>query len=70
MRRKTDVTFAANSEIYYQDFSSLKQNNKKGKGIVIPFLIQMWNQISNLVVIWCMQPLKSIKVKMVIIILK
>jgi hypothetical protein len=48
----------------------LKQNNKKGKGIVIPFLIQMWNQISNLVVIWCMQPLKSIKVKMVIIILK
>jgi hypothetical protein len=36
MRRKTDVTFAANPEIYYQ-----KQNNKKSKGVVIPFLIQM-----------------------------
>jgi hypothetical protein len=42
MRRKTDVTFAANPEIYYQDFfSSLKQNNKKSKWVVIPFLIQM-----------------------------
>jgi hypothetical protein len=30
MRRKTDVTFAANPQIYYQDlFSNLKQNNKK-----------------------------------------
>jgi hypothetical protein len=38
MRRKTDVTFAANLEIYYQDlFSNLKQNNKKNKGVVIPF---------------------------------
>jgi hypothetical protein len=24
-------------------FSNLKQNNKKSKGVVIPFLIQMWN---------------------------
>jgi hypothetical protein len=39
MRRKTDVTFAANPEIYYQGFfSNLK---KKSKGVVIPFLIQM-----------------------------
>jgi hypothetical protein len=41
MRRKTDVTFAANPEIYYQDFfSNLKQNNKKSKGVVIPILIK------------------------------
>jgi hypothetical protein len=36
MRRKIDVTFAANPEI-----SNLKQNNKKSKRVVIPFLIQM-----------------------------
>jgi hypothetical protein len=42
MRRKTDVTFAANHEMYYQDFfSNLKQNNKTSKGVVISFLIQM-----------------------------
>jgi len=40
MRRKADDTFAANSEIYYQDLN-LKQNNQKSKGVVIPFLIQM-----------------------------
>ena len=44
MRRKTDVIFAANPEIYYQDFlPPWKKNNKKSKGVVIPFLIQMWN---------------------------
>jgi hypothetical protein len=42
MRRKTDVTFAANPEIYYQDFfpTSNKISNKS-KWIVNPFLIQM-----------------------------
>ena len=45
MRRKTDVTFAANPGIYYQDFFffQLETNNKKSKGVVIPFSIQMSN---------------------------
>jgi hypothetical protein len=31
MRRKTDVTFAANPEIYYQGFfSNLKKKKEKG----------------------------------------
>jgi hypothetical protein len=29
MRRKTDVTFAANPEIYYQDFFQLETKLKK-----------------------------------------
>jgi hypothetical protein len=37
MRRKTDVTFSANPEIYYQD----NKITKKSKVVVIPFLIQM-----------------------------
>jgi hypothetical protein len=44
MRRKNDVTFAANPEIYYQDFlPTWNKIAKKSKGVVIPFLIQMWN---------------------------
>jgi hypothetical protein len=29
MRRKTDVTFAANPEIYYQDFFQLETKGQK-----------------------------------------
>jgi hypothetical protein len=41
MRRKTDVTFAANPEIYYQDlFPTCNKITKKERG-GYSFLIQM-----------------------------